>query len=250
MRINEGRDHGEIDRYAFYDDTKPIFAAPPDVLRVDEKNVREYYIPNLVGGIITTNYKTNGIYLPPDDRRHYVAWSYAVEEEFEKEYWIGIWRWYDEGGDAAVAYYLANLDLTGFDAKAPPPKTNAFWEIVNASQSPENAELADVLDGLGRPDAVTLDMVKKRASIGFAEWLGERKNTKVIPHRFEECAYEPVRNRDAKDGLWRISNRRIAVYAKRELSLRDRIEAARALTPSPELDLRPPADEPGDPGFP
>jgi hypothetical protein len=25
--------------------------------------------------IITTNHKTDGIYLEPDDRRHYVAWS-------------------------------------------------------------------------------------------------------------------------------------------------------------------------------
>jgi hypothetical protein len=31
---------------------------------------------NCLGFIITTNYKTDGIYLPADDRRHYVAWSH------------------------------------------------------------------------------------------------------------------------------------------------------------------------------
>jgi hypothetical protein len=49
-----------------------------------------------------------------------------------------------------------------------------------------------------------------------------------------------VRNPDASDGLWRIEDKRQVVYAKRELSRRDQIEAARALTeqsrepPSPE----------------
>jgi hypothetical protein len=35
-----------------------------DVLRVDEKNIREYSVPNVSGVIITTNHKTNGIFLP------------------------------------------------------------------------------------------------------------------------------------------------------------------------------------------
>ena len=43
-----------------------------------------------------------------------------------------------------------------FDPKAPPPKTPAFWDIVDANRAPEDAELADVLDKLGNPDATTL----------------------------------------------------------------------------------------------
>ena len=34
------------------------------------------------------------------------------------------------------------------DPKAPPPKTPAFWDIVDASRAPEDAELADVIDAL------------------------------------------------------------------------------------------------------
>ena len=75
LRISEARDLGEFDRFKFYDHTKNFIAAPPDVLEVDEKNLREHYIVNVVGVIITTNHKSNGIYLPADDRRHYVAWS-------------------------------------------------------------------------------------------------------------------------------------------------------------------------------
>jgi len=69
LRVNEARDLGEIDRFAFYDHMKAVTAAPPDVLRVDEKNLREYSVPNVCGVIITTNHKTDGIHLPADDRR-------------------------------------------------------------------------------------------------------------------------------------------------------------------------------------
>ena len=49
LRISEARDLGEVDRFAFYDATKTLMAAPPDVLRIDEKNLREHYIFNCSG---------------------------------------------------------------------------------------------------------------------------------------------------------------------------------------------------------
>ena len=48
LKISEARDLGEIDRFAFYDHMKDYTAAPPDVLRVDEKHLREHYIFNLL----------------------------------------------------------------------------------------------------------------------------------------------------------------------------------------------------------
>src|SRR5262249_58626511 len=89
----------------------------PKVLRVDEKNMREYDVFNVCGVIITTNYKTNGIYLPADDRRHFVAWSTANKEDFSDEYWHGIWKWYEDGGFAHVTAYLCTLDVSDFNPK-------------------------------------------------------------------------------------------------------------------------------------
>src|SRR4029077_6096648 len=111
------------------------------------------------GIIITTNHKTDGIFLPADDRRHFVAWSDLTKESFEPAYWTGLWRWYDSGGDRHVAAYLAQLDINSFDAKAPPPKTPAFWEIVDASRAPEDAEMQDAIDALDAPDVLTLEQV-------------------------------------------------------------------------------------------
>jgi hypothetical protein len=44
LRVSEARDLGEFDRFAFHDHMKVYIAAPPDVLRVDEKNLKEHYI--------------------------------------------------------------------------------------------------------------------------------------------------------------------------------------------------------------
>lgn len=231
LRVNEARDLGEINRFSFYDHTKIYTAAPPDVLRINEKNLREYYIFNCLGFIITTNHKTDGIYLPTDDRRHFVAWSLRTKEQFAPDYWNRIWSWYQaDGGFGHVAAYLAELDLSDFDAKAPPPKTPAFWDIVGANVAPEDAELADVLDALGNPDAVTLaQLIGKAIGTDAGDWLMERKNRRAIPHRMERCHYMPARNPDTGDGRWNLRGKRQVVYAKASLNLREQIAAAQAL---------------------
>jgi hypothetical protein len=226
LRVSEVRDLGELDRFAFYDHMKAYTAAPPDVLRVDEKNLREYAVPNCVGVVHTTNHKTDGIFLPADDRRHFVAWSDLSNEDFNPDYWNRLYRWYDAGGDRHVAAYLHQLDINEFDAKAPPPKTPAFWEIVDASRAPEDAELADAVDALGFPNALTLDQVATHAAGDFAIWLRDRKNARRIPHRLEACGYVAVRNDGAKDGAWKVCGRRQVIYAKATLPLRDRLNAA------------------------
>ena len=234
LRVNEARNLGELDRYAFYEHMKNYTAAPPDVLRIDEKFVCEYAVMNVVGVIITTNHKTDGIYLPADDRRHFVGWSDLVKEQFADEYWPRMWDWFNKGGAAQVVDYLHKLDLSDFNPKAPPPKTRAFWDIVNASRPPENAELADALDTLGRPEATTLDAVQQavtdQGAYVFAQWLRDHKNRRRIPHRLEECGYAPVHNPDAKDGLWKLKGRRQVVYGRSELSLGDQLAAAERLT--------------------
>jgi Family of unknown function (DUF5906) len=229
LRVSEARDLGDIDRFQFYDRMKSFTAAPPDVLRVDEKNLREYSVPNCLGVIITTNHKADGIYLPADDRRHFVAWSDLTKDDFQPDYWNSLWGWYRNGGNAHVAAYLSKLDITGFDPKAPPPKTQAFWDIVAASRAPEDAELADAIEAVGSPNALTVEQVVQRAHAEFAIWLRDRKNSRKIPHRFETCGYIAARNDATKDGMWKINGRRLMIYAKSELSIRDRIAAARSL---------------------
>jgi len=232
LRVSEARDLGDINRFELYEHLKTLTASPPDVLRVDEKHLREYAVFNVCGVVITTNYKTNGIYLPAEDRRHYVAWSDYRKEDFNEAYWDEIWGWYEnEGGIGHVVAYLRQLDIADFNPKAPPPKTEAFYAIVDANRSPDDAGLADALDLLGRPSVVTIDAIAMRAEAETAIWLRDRKNRRSIPYHLENCGYTPVRNDAAKsDGRWKINGKRQAVYGKNELSLATRLTAAKALT--------------------
>jgi hypothetical protein len=247
LRISEIRDLGDgggNSRFDFYERMKTLTASPPEVLRCDEKHLREYPVFNVCGVIITTNYKSSGIYLPENDRRHFVAWSNVKKEAFPENYWTDFWQWYtEENGFGHVTAYLNELDISGFNPFAPPPKTAAFWAIVDANRSPEDSELADALDQLGEPNgydangdpkiampkAVTIDMIAARAHEGTREWLKDRKNRRIIPHRLENCGYEPVRNDSAADGLWKIHGKRQAVYALRDLSTSEKLAAAKAL---------------------
>ena len=183
---------------------------------------------NVCGVIITTNHKTGGIYLPPDDRRHYAARSELTRDAFEPGYWNALYRWYAGGGMRNIAAYLAALDLAEFDPKAPPPKAAAFWDIVDANRAPEDAEVADALEALKNPEAVTLAEIRIYASDSFLDWLDDRRNRRLIPRRLEAVGYLPVRNQGAKDGLWVIDDRRQSIYVRIDLPPHERHVAARA----------------------
>ena len=59
----------------------------------------------------------------------------------------------------------------------------------------------------------------------------DRKNRRTIPHRLESCGYVPVRNPDRPaDGLWTVSGKRQAIYARKELPLREQITVARGIS--------------------
>ena len=76
---------------------KPYLASPPRTLPVNEKNVKAYQIPNLVGVVFTTNHK-NSLFLTADDRRHLVCWSTLEQDDFSPSFWTEFYEWYERGG--------------------------------------------------------------------------------------------------------------------------------------------------------
>ena len=232
LHVNEAHDQGDsgrIDRYALYERTKIYAAAPPDVLPCVDKYIRRFYVPNVLGMVITTNHKTDGVYLPNDDRRHLVAWSECTKEEFSKEFWNDRFRWLEhEGGASHVAAYLAQRDLSAFSPGAVPRQTTAFFEIVNVNRAPEDDEIADALAELGEPGICSLlSLVTTNCAVAM-EWLLDRKRRRSIPYRLERCGYRAYRNPDRADGLWIINDRRQTLYAKTTLMPRERKTAAHA----------------------
>ncbi|MBL8495382.1 MAG: hypothetical protein JNM37_14175 [Rhodocyclaceae bacterium] len=245
LRVNEARDLGNAnDRFRLYERFKTIIAAPPDVLRINEKHISEYPIVNVVGVVYTTNHAVDGLYLPAEDRRHYVAWSGRRKEEFPADYWRGYWAWLNGGGWRNVAAYLRALPLDDFDPKADPPKTQAFYAIVNAGRDPEDGELLQALHEMGNPDAVTVGDVLvalngwrtvSTSTGGSDDWdsligtLAIRGNRRRLPHLFERAGYLQVANSYATDRLWRLAGKRVAIYARSTLPNNDRYRAAKQL---------------------
>lgn len=231
LRISEARDLGDVDRYGFYEHMKAILAAPPNVLSIEQKFIDAYPIPNVVGVIFTTNNQQNGLYLPAEDRRHYVAWSELDPKGFDADYFGRLYDWYENGGYGHVAAYLHACELDTFNPKAPPPKTDAFWAMVDTGRSPEEGGLLDLLEEMGDPDAVTVKALKDAAGVDseLSDLFYERKLRTQIPHRMADVGYIPVRNPTANSGLWVIDGKRTVVYAKAKLSTRDRYVAARSL---------------------
>ena len=230
LRISEAHDLGDsmhFNRFAFYEKTKTLAAAPPEVLSCQDKYIPKFYIPNLVGLVITTNHKTDGVFLTADDRRHYVAWSDLDKDTLPDGYFNDLWRWLiHEGGMGHVAAFLMTRDLSKYDPKAPPPKTEAFHDIVHAGHAPEDTDLDDGLDELKRPEICSLSMIVATSAGARMEWLLDRKLRRTVPHRMERCGYVPVRNPNSKQGLWTISDRRVTLYARADLKSEVRLKAA------------------------
>jgi hypothetical protein len=226
VRLSEARDMGEqgrIDRYGLYDHTKPGLAT-----RVKEKYIREYYIFNCYGMVITTNYR-DALYLPADDRRYLVGFSECHTEQFDKAFWNDFWAWYvKEDGIKHVVALLRQYDLSKFDPKAPPPKTPAFWYMVGADRGEAHGELLDAIETLGRPPALTINQLLEKAP--GLEWLRDLKMRRLARKRMEDCGYLVAGNpMAASDGLWTIDAKRQTIYGRSDLDRQQREDAARAL---------------------
>ncbi len=233
LRISEGKDLGDIDRFAFFEATKTLIAAPPDTLRVNPKYVSPYYVLNVTGVIITTNHKVGGLFLPPDDRRHFVAWSTIEPKDFTPGDWARYWEQINAGGADAVATHLRQLDLSAFNPKAPPPHTQAFEEMASAMRSEEESEMADVIEGLGSPKVLIIgDLIESAKLLGsryehFIAFLQDRTKSRLVSLRLEESGYRRLANPYEHAGRWVINGRRTGVYVRATMDDREAFEAVK-----------------------
>ena len=231
--INEARDLGDLDRYKFYESSKRFIAAPPDTLPCNRKYLPAYEVPNVMAVVITSNNKLSGLYIEPDDRRHYVAWSNA--EKQPASYFDHLWNWLEDGGKRAVLGYLRRLDITDFNPKAEPPKTEVWRQIVAANANPEETALSDVLEDAqgNRIQIATVREIIAAAQLGrhpdLAVTLMDRKNARKIPHLLEGIGYESLPNPYAKsDGRWRLGDgRKETLYVDRRLPYAERLKLAK-----------------------
>lgn len=232
LMINEARDLGDVKRHEFYLHMKDVIVTPPNTVLVNEKHEKGIHVANVCLVIMTTNHRTDGIYLPPDDGRHFPVWSDRVREDYDIDFFDRFYDWLENGGSAHVAAYLRSLDVSAFRTGRPPPQTALFHEIVAASTPIEVGWIQDVLDDAQwHPAVFILQSLIERAggNVELREWLQNPGNRNTIPYRLERCGYTRVRNPDHGEGRWKIDGKFQNVYGNKALAIGELLKEARAL---------------------
>jgi hypothetical protein len=244
LQISEVHEMGDK-RFGFYDSIKDWCAAPPDMLTIADKNVKEYPILNAVFPILTTNHLTDGLYIPEQDRRIDYVWSPRRQSDFTDAFWRDYWDRVTKRGDAEhIAAFLMARDVTKFNPGEPPPKTDAWHQAVNANRKPEDSDLSDVLDamaddwafetgelGCPRPFALTLDQIRRhpRATHALRLLFGDRGKARTAIHRLATARYGSFNNPDRADGQWKINGRAQTIYTWSELTPGEKMNAVAEL---------------------
>jgi hypothetical protein len=140
--INELRQPEASDRRALENSLKPVIAAPPEFLSIQRKGLAPYEAVNRLQVVAFSNERM-AITIPSNDRRWFVLWSNAVCMDSEAA--ARMWAWYKSGGFAAVAAWLLERDVSGFNAGAAPPMTEAKAIMVETGMSGAESFLVEMM---------------------------------------------------------------------------------------------------------
>jgi hypothetical protein len=232
LTINEVRSQKE-DFHAnkFHNILKPYVAAPPDALALNDKYRNMRYVQNKMRVIITTNEHLS-MYLPPEDRRNFVAYSPLPKDwhilEGKPEYFTEYWAWCDNGGNEAVAQYLWDRDISNFDPKKESPKTDAWYEIVgswHATVDCVEKAMEHLVGGKAKPRVVLgaeLLGVVYEDEKDKDELMAVMKSSRKLAHRMNNLGYQAIRCSTANEWLWTLEGTRLrskVAFVRRDLRL-------------------------------
>lgn len=234
LQISESRDLGEgqhgVSRYELYERTKDLWAAPPKMLTCNDKYIAQHPVLNVCRGVMTTNHLVDGIYLPPEDRRHYCAWSDA--EKMTEEKANAMWDWYANGGMDIVANYLATFDLdaVGWNRSAPPRQTPWWHQLVEGAKPAEDDRFGEAMDQLGHPEWVTLGMVAGAGGLELAGWIAAPGNKRKVEREMDRAGYRRFPNPADKRGRWYVGGVQMPVYRRANVRVVDLLKKFNATT--------------------
>lgn len=92
-----------------------------------------------------------------------------------------------------------------------------------------NIQLAHTLEAIGRPDAITLALIRSVARGELGEFLNRAGNGCHFRGRLAHVGYDRIDNPRTQCRKWFFPGGPVVVYVRRELSVEEGIAAARAL---------------------
>jgi hypothetical protein len=220
VQISESRNVGDgdghrISKYDMYERCKDLAAAPPTTLSCQDKWKARHEVRNCCRVIYTTNHGVDGIYLPPQDRRHYCAWSDAAAMSEADS--LAFHKWCDAGGAERVAHYLTHLDISTWNPGARPPQTAWWWRLVREAEGDENP-LSEAIERMGAPAWLTAEQLAKEGGPTVAAWFADVRNRKNAGRHLGTLGYRRVENPADKRGRFNIGQVRVTVYGKPDVT--------------------------------
>lgn len=132
---------------------KPLAAAPPERLRVNQKGVKKVEVRNVLSVAMTTNSQLP-FRLSGQSRRIFAIWSDLNTRDASGQmtkgwlaYWQHRWDWMKNGGFKHCIHYLRNsVDLSDFNPGAPPIVTEFLRDIQEASKPAQQQTIEAFID--------------------------------------------------------------------------------------------------------
>jgi hypothetical protein len=110
-----------------------------DTICINEKNDKPYYIPNHMNGLGFSNNSTP-ITITKLNRRYHIINCIALKKP--PAYYDVLYTWLEKDqGYEKIYHYLNTYDISSFNPNAEPPKTKAFYDLVDETQTPTDIEL-------------------------------------------------------------------------------------------------------------
>ena len=117
-----------------------------ETIMVNPKGVQQYEIENHAVYFLTSN---EYVALPFDDndrRILTVHFDPTVHHPTGSKWWDEYLGWLNDGGYAKIRWWLGQLDITKFNPNFLPPMTQAKRHMIQASMSPEEQWVQDLVD--------------------------------------------------------------------------------------------------------
>lgn len=214
--INEVRPHDEDHKASnFYNQIKPLLAAPPEMTPMNLKYANTIYVRNLCHVFLTTNDPLT-MYVPDEDRRLFIMTSPIPDPKkvpvFSQDYFRTLFDYFQDGGTDAVVRWLKNRPIGHFQPGDPPRMTAGKQAIIDSAHQVRRTAVDDVfehfcekVEGNGAPIVLftkdLIDFVQKGPYFDDKSTVLKQLAAKNFHFKMDSRGYAMIRNPESSE--WR-----------------------------------------------
>jgi len=182
---------------------------------IDQKYIKAYKMPDRINYYFTSNHP-DAFFLEDRDRRFFVHEVSGEPKPFEFYKLYSLWL--NGHGPAQLFHHLLNLDLTGFDPRAPAPYTESKDEMIRTGRSELGnwvSKLKEDPEGILKIDSVQLpyDLWRTEELVLLYDPMGKTRVTQnAMARELKRAGFTrpagniPARTEAGQTRLWAIRN--------------------------------------------